>query len=474
MKLYTFFTILSFLLTGCLGVPETNETPVKTLIGNNNSKNVFFQSQNWWENSNSSQLDTLITEVLKNNSDIKIAKLNIQKAIYTLNSVKNSNISSVDLSGGWNRTHVLNSHVKTDNPIGDLKKSNNIDMGNLSIQGQYVFDIWGKFEALENQGEYSKLATQLQSEWSTLTLSTNVANLYGKYILLTKENQILEKKLNIAKEILSFQKILYNTGLGNKENILSADNNINSISQKISEIKTQKISLKNTFYTLSGSVKSEKINSILIDIDKNTPEFSYFLSIPEYIDSDIVVNRTDIKYYLALINSQRENLKSLKADFYPSFSITGKYEYQNIRIQDFLKAHSNILQFGPSLYLPLFNRNTLVQNYNIGGVDLNIFIENYNNNLIKAYQDVNNNLSSLKTANQNNLLEKNNLTNSKVTYNDQNTLFKIGSISKMELLNYENNLLDTELSYIENNFSLYTNQINLIGSLGGYYKNEVK
>ena len=44
----------------------------------------------------------------------------------------------------------------------------------------------------------------------------------------------------------------------------------------------------------------------------------------------------------------------------------------------------------------------------------------------------------------------------------------------MELLNYENNLLDTELSYIENNFSLYTNQINLIGSLGGYYKNEVK
>ena len=187
-----------------------------------------------------------------------------------------------------------------------------------------------------------------------------------------------------------------------------------------------------------------------------------------------MINRPDVKYYLALINSQKENLKSLKADFYPRFSITGKYEYQNLNIQDLLKAHSTLWEFGPSLYLPLFNRNTLTQNYNIAGVDLNIFIENYNNNLIKAYQDINNNLNALKTSKTNNELEKKNYSNVKSTYNDNNTLYQIGSISKLELLNQKNNLLDTELSYLKNNFTLYTNQINLIGSLGGYYKNEVK
>lgn len=472
MKPYTFFVILPILLTGCLGTPKVTEIPIKTLITENKPQNntVFFKSQQWWRTTNNSQLISLIDEVLKTNSDIKIAKLNIEKAIYTLNSTKNSNLSSVDLAGSWSRNHVLTSHVQTDLPIKDIKNSDTIDMGTLAIQGQYIFDIWGKFNALQNQAQYSKLAVELQSEWSTLTLSTTVANLYGKYILLTKEENILRKKLNIAKDILSSQNTLYQTGLGTKDNILNASNNVNSLTQKITDIGSQKNILKNSFYALVGNVNSENIDNILLSLDQTAPNFDYFLDIPQYIDSDIVINRPDIKYYLALINSQRENLKSLKADFYPRFSITGKYQYQNLDIQDLLKAHSTLWEFGPSLYLPLFNRNVLTQNYNIAGIDLNIFIENYNNNLIKAYQDINSNLSALKTSKTNNILEERNYNNVKTTYSDKNTLYQIGSLSKLELLNYQNNLLNTELNFIENSFTLYTNQINLIGSLGGYYK----
>lgn len=476
MKSYIFFIVLPFLLTGCFGTPKVTETPIKTLITENKSQNssVFFESQKWWLNTDNPQLISLIDEILKTNSEIKIAKLNIEKAMYTLNSTKNANLSSIDLGGSWNRNHISNSHVNTDLPIRDIKNSKNIDMGTLAVQGQYIFDIWGKFDALQNQAQYSKLATELQSEWSTLTISTTVANLYGKYILLTKEEGILKEKLNIATEVLNYQNILYQTGLGNKESILSANNNVNSLNQKISEIATQKTTLKNSFYSLAGNVKSESIDNILSDIDRNTPAFDYFLNIPQYIDSDIVINRPDVKYYLALINSQRENLKSLKADFYPRFSISGKYEYQNLDIQNLLKSHSSLWEFGPSLYLPLFNRNVLTQNYNIAGVNLNVFIENYNNNLIKAYQDINNNLNALKTSKTNNTLEEINYNNMKSTYNDNNTLYQIGSISKLELLNQQNYLLDTELSYVENSYALYENQINLIGSLGGYYKNEVK
>lgn len=475
MKSYIFFIILPILLAGCFGTPKITETSVKTLVTENRPQStIFFNSHNWWVNTNNPQLIALIDEVLKTNSEIKITKLNIEKAIHILNSVKNSNLSSIDLVGGWDRNHILSSHVKTDLPIKDIKNSDTIDIGSLAIQGQYIFDIWGKFDALQNQAQYSKVATELQSEWSTLTLSTIVANLYGKYILLTNEQKILEKKLNIASEVLSYQNVLYQTGLGSKDNILSASNNVNSLTQEISKIDSQKTTLKNSFYSLVGNVDSKNIDNILSDIDSNTPKFDYFLNIPQYIDSDIVINRPDVKYYLALINTQRENLKSLKADFYPKFSITGKYEYQNINVQNLLKTHSTLWEFGPSLYLPLFNRNTLIQNYNIAGVDLNIFIENYNNNLIKAYQDINNSLNALKTSKANNILEEKNYSNVKSTYNDNNTLYQIGSISKLELLNHQNNLLDTELSYVENSFTLYINQINLIGSLGGYYKDEVK
>ncbi|WP_047382627.1 hypothetical protein [Cetobacterium sp. ZWU0022] len=90
MRTHILFIILPILITGCLATPKVTETPIKTLITKNKPKNnsVFFKSHEWWINANNHELTSLINEVLKTNSNIKISKLNIEKAIYTLNSTK--------------------------------------------------------------------------------------------------------------------------------------------------------------------------------------------------------------------------------------------------------------------------------------------------------------------------------------------------------------------------------------------------
>ncbi|WP_297406065.1 TolC family protein [uncultured Cetobacterium sp.] len=476
MKKYILITLLAASLSGCIGVPNIKENTINTIIQNNRPNNqTLFSSNLWWQNSKDDNLNTLINEILSNNSQIKIAKLNIDKANSSLLMAKRANLSSFDLSASGSRSHILKNHISTQLPIRDFKNSNNLNKGNIALQGGYTLDLWGKFKALEKQGEYIKLANVLQSRWVSLNISVSVADIYGKYILLTKEEDIVNKKLQIANKIYNLQKFSYKTGLTDEQSLLTAENNSREIKSALATIKINKHIIKNSLNNLNGSIESPIINSVFNNIDNDhNLKFHNLINTPNYIDSDIVINRPDIQYYLSIIKSQKEKLKSIKADFYPRFSILGNIEYQALNIEHLIDANSTILNFGPSLYLPLFNRNTLKQNYKIAGTDLNIFIENYNSHIIEAYQTINNNLMTLKLANNTNELNNKNFINSNQIYKNNNILFDLGNISKMNLLISKNNFLDAQLKDIKSKYNLYQNQINLINSLGGYYKNEVK
>ncbi|WP_297598153.1 TolC family protein [uncultured Cetobacterium sp.] len=477
MKNHILIIFLSLSLISCIGIPELKENPTKNLVQTNipQSTKVIFQSDQWWLNSKDEGLNLLIKEILSKNSEIKVARLNIEKALYTLESTKSSNISPITLSGSFARNHMTNTRVNTHFDMTDDVKSNGTTyIGSLSVEAQYTLDLWDKFEALTKQAEYSKLANELQAKWTVLNISTLVSNLYGEYIFLSKEINIYEEKLKISKEIESLQKILHETGLSEKSSLLKAENNTQSTQQALSNLQNSRYALRNSFFSLIGNINSTTIEQTLNKINSTGSDFSYFLNTPEYIDSDMIVNRPDIQYFLTLINSQRENIISLKADFYPRFSISGKYEYQSIDILNIINGSSNLWGIGPSLYLPLFNRNILKQNYKIAGIDLNIFIENYNNNLIESYLKANNSLNSLKISERNNQLEKKNLLNSKEILNDNSTLYSIGSISKYNYLISKDQYLSDKLNFIKTNYTLYKNQIDMINALGGYYKEEVK
>lgn len=476
MKKNILLAVLALSFVSCIGVEEIKEEPVKTLIQVNGSKikSPVFKSVNWWEEMKDQNLRELINEILKNNADFKTAQFNIQKAAYTLSSSKHANLSSIDISGTGEKTRMTNMYVKTDLPIKDIEMSQDASLGVIGIKAEYTIDLWGKYRALIKQAEYTKIGAELQKNWILSNVSASVAELYGKYVLTSQQEKIVKEKMQIALKILSFQKTLYNTGLSDKSNFLQAQIEKNNAKKSLQMIKNNKETVKNSILALNGTIKSDYISNILKNAENSKYDLSGGLKIPEYIDSDLIVNRPDIRYYLTLINAQREFLKSIKADFYPRFSIIGQVQYEAMDIDGLARANATLLGIGPSLYLPLFNRSQLQAKYKIAGVDLNRFITDYNNNLIGAYLDVNNSLNALKVAKSNFNLEMKNYKNSKENLTNDKLLNKIGKTSEYDYLMSRNSFLQDETNMIQANYNLYINYINLMKSLGGYYNEEVK
>lgn len=476
MKKELLIPLLVLSLGGCIGVSDMKENPRKTLvqINGNQITPVQFKKVNWWTQTGDPYLTELIKEILKNNVDVKVAQMNIQKAEYTLAGARNSNLSSIDISGTGARTKLTKVHADTDLDIRDIEMSDTATLGMVGLKAEYTLDFWGKYKALTKRAEYAKLGTELQKNWIENNISFATAELYGKYVLALSQERVAREKVDLAKRVLSFQNILYKNGLGDKNNYLSAETDKNNAEKTLLQVKNSKETIKNSILALNGSLKSESVRAILANIENKGMEFSLNFKIPNYVDSDLVVNRPDIRYYLSLIDGQREYLKSVKADFYPRFSIIGQVQYQALDIDGLGKGNATMLGIGPSLYLPLFNRAQLQKNYKIAGTDLNIFIEQYNASLIKAYLDVNNSLNSLKTAKRNYDMEIKSLQNSKEKLENNRVLYNIGSKSEYEYLSEKNQYLSQELNMIKTEYELYMDYISMMKSVGGYYKEEVK
>lgn len=480
MKKYYLLPVFALGFIGCSSLPRVQEHSIKSLpMGDSeiisttistNEATISTPVINWWENGKDQNLNMLVKEVLKNNPDLKVAELNMEKSNYALQSTKRANLSPIGLTASGMQSHLLDMNVDTHLPIRDMTNSKDMTLGTIGLKAEYTIDLWGKYKALSQKAQYMKLASALQKNWLEVNISSMVTELYANYILMAQEENVLERKVAIAKRVQGFQNTLFKAGTGQKNDVLTAENSYLTAQKALMTIKNNKQCIRNSILALNGSTDSPYIDSILKSVDKN-PKFKNFISIPKSVDSDLVINRPDIKYYLALIDSQREELKSDKADFYPRFSILGQTEFQTLDIKDLVNAKGSFLGIGPSLYLPILNRNQLKQKYNIAGTDLNIFIEDYNKNLIKSYLDVNNNLNNLRTSKKSKDIEDKIYNNANKKYKNDGIMYKSGHISEYQLVMSENELLDAKLDLIKSEYEVYTNQVKLIQSLGGYYKN---
>jgi outer membrane protein TolC len=191
------------------------------------------------------------------------------------------------------------------------------------------------------------------------------------------------------------------------------------------------------------------------------------LELPTYYTASVITERPDVKYYLYTIQAQEEQLKALKTDFYPNITIDGSIGFESITPNLLFSKSSLFATIAPTLKLPIFDSGRITSNYKLAGLDLNTFIENYNQTVSSSIRDVNDNLYKLKNEE---LLLKSTLDiyeNKKTIFKSMNDRYEIGTISHYEFVQERDELLNEERVSNEQMFNRFNQQIDLINSLGG-------
>lgn len=471
------------LIIGCSSyVPKTHEDLMQSkseiqLQGNftcdekNDYKdqNLVFVHEKWWSNYDDPDLNELMEIALKSNTDVKVAKFNIQAANTTIDAAEHSALQ-MGLYASGEILGTGQTYTKSDVLSSLLHKDKNTYVATGGIKANYNFDFYDKYENLTKQQSYLAESTKFHSKLIELNITTNIAKLYGYYIYLQGEKINLDKKLSVLVSIEDKVRSNIEFGGGEEEDLLIIQNKILNLKRYINLNEFKKISTAETIYSLSSYKNKNKIEKILKD-SVYSHLMNQELLIPDKISSEVIINRPDVQYYLMIIKSQKAKLKSLKSDFYPQVSIGGDVGYRGVGIDNSFKDFSSLVwSFGPKIYLPIFNMSGIKANYKIADIQVNTFIANYNKTINNSIQDINTKLSSAKISKINyinlDIVEK----NEEKIYKNSNLKFKNGFISEYQNLKDHYIYLNSSLYKTQQSYKLYSDQIDLINSLGGVYK----
>ena len=467
---------LAFISTvSCIKVPVIERNPVISNPGNETSQNtekdinLEFNSDKWWQSLNDDNLNAIVDLVLENNKSAVISKLNIDKASEAINLAKSGQGLSVGLGANY-------SGIMTDSQgqrqITDEKFSR---LGQIGLQSSYDVDLFGKTSNLIKQQEFQLEGATLMSKYTELTLAYQTTKLYSYWLFLSKEESNLNNRRKILLEIENMEKNKIKIGKGTKDTLLVIQELVDNTDILVQKNQENQLVTKNSMSNLVGKVKSQEIDSLL---EKSKGKDFYALSdnisIPQGINSDIVAQRPDVAYYLTVINGQDAKLKSLKANFYPSFSITGSAQLSQINLLGLVTGGSFLGMLKPSITLPILDSGKITSSYKIAGVDLNIFIEQYNQSIVNAYKDINEKLIKYNSESRINKESKDILGIKSEVLSRSKKRYEIGKTARRSYVEDNYTYLVSVLTSEQEKFALLNYKIDLINAFGGLYTTNQK
>lgn len=460
----------AFLFVACANIPNLNKVEKiekLSVITNQKSSDNYdlsFNSSKWWENLNDTSLNKLIDLVLKNNKTLKIAKLNIQKSEEAIKLSKSARGLDVGLSTGVTRIETR------ENPLKNITGKDSYSLYNIGLQTSYEFDLFNKFGNNIKESEYKKIAIEANSKLAELTLEYQTTKLYAYWLYLNEEKNNLSERKTVLEKILSMEEKNVEIGRGTEDNVLFVKEMLVGINMLLNKNEESMSLAKNNFYLLAGTDTSQEINDILSEASsKNFYNLSSNIKIPASVNSDIVTNRPNMQYYLALIEAQEAKVKSLKTNFYPSFHITGMLSYGSLKLSDLISPKNLVGIISPSIRLPILDAGRIKSTYKIAGIDYNIFIEQYNDELLKSYKDINDKLISYNSAYAISQESSNLLKIREEQYLRKQKKYELGMEAERIYMTEKYNYLAEKLANEQRNLSLFNTKLDFINATGGIY-----
>ena len=296
-------------------------------------------------------------------------------------------------------------------------------------------------------------------------LIAEIANSYYELLALDNQLAIVRQNIEIQSNALEIVKYQKQSARVTELAVKRFEAQVLNTKSLQFEIQQQIIETENRINFLIGRYP-QPINRDSESFGRFTPNM-----IAEGIPSQLLQNRPDIRQAELELMAARLDVKSAKANFYPSLGISAGVGYQAFNPAYVLKTPESLLySLAGELTAPLINRNGIKAIYQNANAKQIQAVFNYEQTVLNAYVEVANEL-----ANINNLASAYDLRARQVDVLNEsvdisNTLFKSARADYMEVLLTQREALDSRFDLIETRMEQLRAVVRVYRSLGGGWK----
>ncbi len=424
---------------------------IKTTPGINGSKVSSVSRQKFFKDEH---LLKIINIALKNNLDLRLAALNVER-VRALYGVQRAVLFPSINGVGYENKQRLPSDMSSSGKAV-IEKQFNVNLGISS----WEIDFFGRIRSLKEQALESFLATDQARVSARISLVSQTAVAYYTFAADRENLKLAGSTLDTQQKSYDMIKSQYRAGLANELDLRRAQTQVDSAKGKAARY-TQKVAQdRNALNLLCGIYISQTLLPEDLSDVKVPEDFSAGLS------SDVLLKRPDIIAAEHNLKGAYAFIGAARASFFPRIALTTGVGTASSELSGLFKSGSGTWNFAPEISVPVFDARTWAA-YRVSKAQKKIALTQYEKAIQTAFREVADALAVQGTVDDQVAAQKSLVDSLAATYRLAVNRYSNGIDSYLSVLDAQRSLFDARQGLISLRLIKLANEVRLYAVLGG-------
>ncbi len=414
-----------------------------------NDYKYAYVNMDWWKNFNDENLNSYIIKAIENNYDLKMATLAVEEYYQQTRAQFANELPSITAGFAPNLLKMPGA-------------TNTTGAFAVPAIAQYEIDLFLKNRDKTKSVKKLWEGSQLDERSAYIAIAAAVGTTYLNVVMLDKLINLQEEIVKDRNEIYKLMVLSHNEGLVSTADTVRANKAYVAGNTDLIELKKQREQMLHQLSVLIG--ESPENASSLTRTHLDQIDFSGI--IPSQIASDIIVQRPDYMKAEKMVEKAGIDVRIAKKEFLPSFNILGLALFNASDIGSVFSTKGMLGLLGGSIMYPFFTGGSRIANLKIRKAEYERILQNYYKTNLTAIQEVNDSLVSIKMDNQKMSETEKQAKLEKADFKFNQHRFNEGTISKLDLIQYKENLLSIDKLVAKNKVDCLVDYIGLYKAVG--------
>jgi len=415
----------------------------------------------WWETYNDPELNSLEDKVDISNQNVAAAFANFLAARAIVKEARSQYFPTVSVAPGLTVGRPsANAGGSTSSGFVASKTTSTEAQYSLPFDASWTPDLWGRVRNTVRAAQYGAQSDAADLENLRLTAHAELAVDYFELRGQDSLIQLFSDTVSAYKESLRLNTVLYNTGIQNQEAVAQAQTQLDTAEAESTNLGILRAQYEHAIATLIG--QSASAFSIPVGPLKQAPA-----PIPVGVPSQLLERRPDIAQNERLVAQANAQIGVGRAAYFPTLTIVAQAGFQSSSLTNLLSWPSRAWSVGPTISETIFDgglRRATVQQY---VAQYQASVANYRETVLSAFQQVEDNLSSLRLLSEE-VVQQDDAVKASQNYLDVATnRYKLGLDPYLDVITAQTTLFTNQQTAVDLREQAMNSNVQLIEALGG-------
>jgi NodT family efflux transporter outer membrane factor (OMF) lipoprotein len=415
--------------------------------------------RDWWTSLGDPQLNTLITEALRDSPDMQIAAARTHQASAQAYAADAERMPTVDADASISRSRL----ARDQDPTGAGGRYSTLR--SLSAGFNYNFDLWGGQRAAWEAALGQARASEVDQRAAQLTLAADVARAYSDLGQAYVVRDLAAEDLKRTRQLLDLGARRFKSGIDSEyqyEQTQSLEaNSRESLADAERRLRSAKIQL--AVLMGKGPDRGEELSRPAV----LQPAA---VALPTVVPAELLGRRPDLVAARWRVEAASKNIDVSKTNFYPNLNLSASAGAESLLGDAMFGSASRFFNVAPTVSLPIFDGGRRRADLDARDADYDLAVAQYNKTLVRALGDVSDGIGQLRDIRSQIEARQQATDVIQKSYDTVVQRYSSGIGNYLDVLSVEQQLLQSQRQQADLNAERIDLSIQLMQALGGGFE----